>query len=257
MAGNQHQSYITIDECITAYIDEAEQSIHKYYKLWQLAFRGLTELGLDFFYVVKSVKLPVLANLTVPLPPDYLNYSKIGVLNSNGEIVPLMYNSKLTTYSDLQPTRLQQTQDNTLFNYYFANSTIWYNYWNGDTFDNLYGIPSGGPFVGNFKIDNANGVILLNENFAYSYLMIEYISSPKEGQPYYLPIQFKEALIAYLRWKDIISIPSSRRGNLGDKRDRRHEYYNERRLAIARWRPIDLESNYEQNLRNQRLTVKG
>ena len=98
MAGNQHQSYITIDECITAYIDEAEQSIHKYYKLWQLAFRGLTELGLDFFYVVNPLNFRYLANLTVPLPPDYLNYSKIGVLNSQGEIVPLMYNSKLTTY---------------------------------------------------------------------------------------------------------------------------------------------------------------
>ena len=85
----QHQQWISIDEAITAYLDESEQSNHKYFKIWHLAFRGMTELGLDTFYLVKSVKLPVNANLTVTLPADYLNYSKVGVLNQQGEIIPM------------------------------------------------------------------------------------------------------------------------------------------------------------------------
>lgn len=251
-----HQAWITIDEAINGYIDESEQSNHKFFKLWQLAFRVMTDLGLDFFYQVKSVKLPVNPNFTVTLPSDYLNYSKIGVLNDVGEIIPLKYNDKLTTYAEFSPDRVQKTQDNTLFNFFTFNTPIWYNFWTGNSFTTLYGMPSGAPFVGNFKVDNANGIILLNESFSYDYLMVEYISAPQQDQQYYIPIQFKEAMIAGLAWLDIRSIPSSRRGNLGDKRDRRREFYNQRRLGWARYRPLHLEEAYEWHLANMRLTVK-
>jgi hypothetical protein len=251
-----HQSWIKLEECINDYIDESEQNIHKYFKLWHLAFRGMTELGLDFFYQVKSIKLPVNANLTVNLPPDYLQYTKVGILNSKGEIIPLSYNNKLTTYADQLPDRIEKTQDKSLWTWYDFNNLIWYNYWDGQNFTNLYGIPSGAPFVGNFKIDTANSIILLDECYTWDYLMLEYTSSPQEGGEYYIPIQFKEALISYLRWKDIISIPNSRRGNLGDKSQRRHEFFNDRRLAIARWKPISLEEAYEWSMQSQRMVVK-
>lgn len=248
-----HQQWIPLDECIYAYLDESELGIQKYYKCFQLAFRCMTNLGLDFFYQVKSVKLPINANMTVTLPPDYLNYTKIGVLNSVGEIVPLNYNQKLTTYADLLPTRAQQTEDNTFFNVEF-NSPIWYNFWLDGTFQNLYGLPSGAPFVGSFKIDAANGVILLNEFYQYSYLMLEYIASPKEGETYYVPIHFKEAIIAFLAWKNA-KIGAGRyawriEGNY------KAEYYNERRLARARWSPTYIYEAYQANQETTRLTIK-
>lgn len=252
-----HQQWISIDEAINSYIDESEQSNHKFFRLWQMAFRLMTDLGLDFFYQVKSVKLPINPNFTVTLPSDYLQYSKIGVLNDVGEIIPLKYNDKLTTYAEFSADRIQKTQDNTLFNFFTFNTPIWYNFWTGNSFTTLYGMPSGAPFIGNFKIDNANGIILLNENFSYDYLMVEYIAAPKQDQQYFIPIQFKEAMISGLAWLDIRSIPSSRRGNLGDKRDRRHEFYNQRRLGWARYRPLHLEEAYEWHLSNMRLTVKS
>ena len=88
--GAQNRQWILLDECINAYLDESEQGNHKYFKCWNLAFRAMTELGLDFFYTVKSVKLPVNPNLTVSLPEDYISYTKIGVLNNQGEIIPLI-----------------------------------------------------------------------------------------------------------------------------------------------------------------------
>lgn len=253
----QNRQWISVDECINAYMDESEQGNHKYFKLWNLAYRALTELGLDFFYSVKSVKLPVNANLTVTLPADYLNYTKVGILNAQGEIIPLSVNNNLTTAFDMQPSRLSQTQDPTVFTGYSPQGIVWWNYWNGYGLSNLYGLPSGSPFVGNFKIDNKNGVIVLDENFMFDYVMLEYISSPQQGQDYYVPIQFKEAVVSYLRWKDIISLPTSRKGSLGDKRDRRADYYNERRLAIARYDAVNLSDLYEWQLKNQRLGIKG
>lgn len=254
---SQNRQYIGIDEVINGYLDRSEQSNHKFFKCWHICFDGMTQLGLDFFYHIKSVKLPVNANLTVTLPADFLNYTKIGVLNSVGGIIPLSYNSTLTTAFDLSSTRLEQTQDDTLATLWQANSPIWYNYWDGGSYTTLYGVPSGSPFVGNFKVDNANGVIVLGENFSYEYVMLEYVASPQEGGEYYIPIQFKEALMWYIAWQDIAMMPNSRKGTLGDKEQRRRNFFNERRLGHARWKPVDLIEAYEWSLQNQRLTVKS
>lgn len=253
----QNRQWIILDECITDYLNESEQSNHKYFKLWHIAFRALTELGLDAFYLVKSVKLPVNANLTVTLPPDYLSYSKVGVLNQQGEIIPMGVNDKLTIAFDLSPTRVQQTQDDTIPTQYNNQGVWWYNYWNGYSYGNVYGLPSGSPFIGNFKIDNANGVIVLSHNFSYEYLMLEYTASPKEGGEYYVPIQFKEAVIAYLRWRDIISIPSKTHVNNANVQMRRHDFFEARRLAVARYDPVRLPDLYQWSLENQRLCVKA
>jgi len=253
----QNRQWILLDECITDYLTESEQGNHKYFKLWNLAYRGMQELGLDFFYSIKSVKLPINPNYTVTLPADYLKYSKVGVLNNQGEIIPLSVNNNLTTAFDMQPSRVSQTDDPTVVTGYSPQGIVWWNYWNGYGLSNLYGLPSGSPFVGEFKIDEKNGVIVLGQYFSFEYVMLEYVAVPVAGGEYYVPMQFREALIAYLRWKDIASLPPTRKGGLGDKRDRRAEYYNERRLAIARYDPVNLSDLYEWNLQLQRITVKG
>jgi hypothetical protein len=253
---NTHQQYVSLDTVINLYLDRSEQSVHKYYKCWQIAFSGMEELGLDFFYQIKSVKLPVNANLTVSLPDDYLNYSKVGVLNSQGEIIPMGYNNKLTTFADLQPNRIEKTQDNTITDLIQFNTPIWYNYWNNGAFSSLYGLPSGSPFIGSFKVDNHNGVILLSENFGYEYIMLEYVASPKQGEEYYIPVQFKTALMWYIAYNDIAMLPNTRKGTLGDKEQRKRAYHNERRVANARYRPVDLQSAHQWSMEQQRLTVK-
>lgn len=253
----QNRNWITLDECITSYMDEAELSNHKYFKIWHLAFRALTEMGLDAFYFVKSIKIPVNANLTATLPADYLQYSKVGVLNEQGEIITMGINNKLTVAFDLSPNRLTQTQDSTIPTEISEQGICWYNYWNGYAYAPFYGLPSGAPFIGSFKIDNANGVIVLSENFSYPYVMLEYTASPVPGGDYYVPIQFKEAVIAYLRWKDKISIPVKSHMDNSNIGMRRHDFFNERRLAIARYDPINIPDLYQWNLESQRLTVKS
>jgi hypothetical protein len=256
-----HLQWITMDEVVSAYIDRSEQSVHKQFKLWHIAFDGMKELGLDFFYTIKSLKLPTNANLTVNLPADYLNYTKIGVFNDRGEVIPLYYNEKLTFFADQQTDRKTDTEDATLGNLFINNAfggLIFSNFWDGNNFCQLYGVPSGAPFIGSFKIDNDAGVIVLSEGFFYPYIVLEYIASPKPKQgTYFLPFQFKEALIAYMGWKDVQFLKSTTHVSLGDKEQRKRDFYNERRLARARYKPFHLEQAYEESLRNQRLVVKA
>lgn len=255
---SQERGYITLDSVINDYIDESDQSLSKYAKLYNIAYRGMEQLGLDFFYKIRSIKIPVdKINYTAQLPNDYLSYTKIGVLNQKGEIVPLKFNNKLTFFADQLPDRVEKTQDNTLVDYYQQNVPIFYNYFDGYGFSNIYGLPSGSPNVGSFSIDETNGVILLNETFYYDYVMLEYLSAPNPEEKYMIPMVFREAMIAWLAWKDIASMPSTRKGNLGDKRDRKNNYFNERRLAMARFKPLYLSDAYQWNLENQRMTVKS
>lgn len=252
----QHQPYINVDSVINDYLLESEQSISKYYKIFHLAFRGFEDLGMDFFYRVKSVKLPINANLTVTLPADYINWTKVGILNNLGEIIPLYYNDKLTTYADLSPDRIQRTQDDNIFAWADWGVNTWCNYWNGYAYINIYGVPSGAPFVGSFKVDTENGVILLNERYQFDYLMLEYVSSPVQGQEYYIPMQFREALIAWITWKDGKAKTVRSHMQLGSNRDNKSEYYNERRKAIARWKPIRDYDMYQTSQEMSRLAVK-
>ena len=255
---SQIRNYITLDSVINDYIDESDQSIHKYAKLYNIAYRGMERLGLDFFYKIKSVKIAVdTTNYTVKLPNDYISYTKIGVLNAKGEIIPLKFNSKMTFFGDMMANRQELTDDNTLVDWYQQDIPIFYNYWDGYGFTNIYGIPSGSPNVGSFNIDDDNGVVLLNQNFYYDYLMIEYLSSPDPQQQFMIPLHFREAMLAWLAWRDIANMPNTRKGALGDKRERERNYYNQRRLANAQFKPLYLMQTYEWNLENQRMTVKG
>lgn len=253
---SENLSYIPLDGIVTDYLNEAQLSNHAYFRIWHLAFRGMEDVGLDAFYKVQSVKLPINANLTVTLPANYLQWSKVGVLNNRGEIIPLNYNDNLTTYADLLPTRLEQTQDDTLGTS-SAGNACWYNYWNGGAYTNIYGVPSGQPFVGGFKVDTQNGVILLNEDFEYEYLMLEYIASPQMGGEYYVPMQFREVLISWLRWKDIQSIPAKTHVANSNVGMRRADYYNDRRHALAKWKPIRRSEAYQSSQEMTRLAVKS
>lgn len=251
----QRQPYISLDSVVNDYLLESEQNMNKYYKVWHLAFRGFEQLGIDFFYRIQSVKLPINENFTVTLPADYLNWTKVGILNNRGEIIPLYYNDNFTTYADLLPDRVAKTEDERTGVENWGNG-VWANYWTGTAYSNVYGVPSGEPFVGQFKVDTENGVILLNERFNWQYLMLEYVSSPKEGQEYYLPVHFREALIAWLFWKDSNAKSIKSHMALGNKRDWRHEFYNERRNAIARWKPIRKQEIYQAAQNQTRLAVK-
>lgn len=253
---SQHQSYITLDSILNDYLMESEQSVNKYVKLFHEGFRGMEDLGLDFFYTIKSIQLPVNANFTVTLPADFSNWTKVGILNGRGGVMPLWNNENLTSYADLLPNRVEKLQNPQLLTDW--NTNTWCNFWNGSCYSNVYGVPSGAPFVGSFKIDAPNGVVILNENFYWDNIILEYVSLPQqsETQDYYIPMQFREAMIAWLWWKDKKAVNIAK-GQVGIHRSLREEFYNERGKAIAKWRPIRYSEIYQTSQEMTRLAVKS
>ena len=253
---SQNLAYIQLDTVIKDYMVQASKSQNDYFRLFHIAFRGLEDLGMDFFYHVQTMKLPINPNMTVTLPGNYIQWTKVGILNHRGEIIPLYYNEKLTTFADLWPNRTTVTKGEPNFGCGDFGNGTWCNFWNGGAYINIYGVPSGAPFVGDFKIDTVNGVILLNENFKYDYVMLEYVASPNEGGEYYLPVQFREALIAWVAWKDIQSLPVKTHVDNNSVGSRRHDYYVERRNAIGKWKPVRIYDIYQTHQEMTREAIK-
>jgi hypothetical protein len=249
---SSHQQFITLDSCITDYLTESEQSNQKYFKLFHLAFRGMDELGIDFFYQVRTAKIPVETNKTVKLPSDFINYTKVGVLTSQGQIAPLSYNEKFTNYASLDPNRVSKVSG---ADGYSAQSNIWYNYNSGSGFDNLYGLP-GGNTIGKFKLDSAAGVIILNVDFEYDYVMLEYVAAPKDDQEYFIPRVFREAMIAWMAWKDS---PSNPKGHysVNNKAALRHEFFEARRKGRDKYKPFQIGHEYDSIAEQQRTSIKS
>jgi hypothetical protein len=256
MATN-HLPYITLDSCLLDYLMEAGKSNNDYMKAYHIAYRVLEQMGVNHFYQVIDVKIPVNANKTVTLPENLINLIMAGRLNSKGEIIPLWHNDKLTTFAGLNPNRLTETQDDsTIGTSADSSSNPNWGYWNGWAYTNIYGTPSGQPFAGSFKVDFHNGVILLDETYQEDYLMLRYVASPQEGQDCYIPVQFREALVAWLWWKDGKAKSIRTHMQLGAARDAKHEFYNELKNAIAAWKPSTIYEKYQIHQESARQAIK-
>ena len=59
------------------------------------ALRGIREMGFDMLKVVRSLKLSVSSNNTVTLPDDYVDWTKVGVVGSDGLIYVIGENTKI------------------------------------------------------------------------------------------------------------------------------------------------------------------
>lgn len=228
-------SWVTIDSVISDYIGEAELSMSQYYKLWNIAFMGMEDLGLDFFYEVKTVKVPLNPNGTATMPPN-INWIKVGIFDINGGFLPLWYNQNLTSYASLNPNRKSLNNNGGLMNgldsFYSISSPYFYNYYGG-------GVLFGNSWLGgSFNVDEKTGIILFDNWTNISEVAVEIMCAPKADEDYYIPLVFRFALLEWIGWRDIKNLPNGRRSNQGKISDRRHDYYNARRVAASRYKPF-------------------
>lgn len=66
--------------------------------LRNFALRGVREIGFDLGKKIKSLKLPIASNNTVSLPNDFVDISKLGIVDSDG-ILRVFGNNKNINYS--------------------------------------------------------------------------------------------------------------------------------------------------------------
>jgi hypothetical protein len=249
--------YIELGEIIYQYMDQSKMTASEYRRLWPIAVRGVEELGLDVYAVPKTEKLLVNANKTVTLPSDYIAFSKVGVLNAYGEVATLRKNKELTAYRIEYSDRTSKNTDDSVGNTYRLQDLAYVNYFDGARYVNIFGAGAALNSPGEFDVDEDLGILYLDNDFNYDYVILEYFSSPSDDPNYKVPIQIRDALISYIAWKDIEYLPSGRKVTMGDKQMRRKEYYNQKRLARMRVNPVTPWDANELIRLSQKLVAKA
>jgi len=196
------QKYIPLKTAVSYFLDQYDKSIGDFDKCWILAFRALVELNLDISNEPVSVRLPVNGNKTVTLPSDYISWTKIGLLNNLGEVNTLKINNALSIFKDNNPNRLSQlTPDvQTSYNMIFG-IPFFLNYFDNGLYYNLFGVGGGLITYGDCRVDEKNGVIVLEPHFQYDHIILEYMSCPQKNGDYTIPIELQEAVIAFIEAK--------------------------------------------------------
>jgi hypothetical protein len=196
------QQYTPLKTIIAYLIDELDKSSGDFDRCWLLGLRCLTELTFDVSGETITVRLPLLGNKTVPFPADYLSWSKIGILNNNGEVNTLKINNSLTTFRDNNPNRLDKlTPDitDTIGNQ--ALVPFYSNFYYGGGCYQLFGLGNGIITYGEVKVDEKNRVFIFPPDFRFDSIILEYISSPEKNSDYQVPTCLQEAIISFCKWK--------------------------------------------------------
>jgi len=184
-------------------LDECNKSQGDRDKYWILAFRGLVDLMFDISAHPVTLRIPVQPNMTVPFPPGCISWTKIGILNNNGEISTLRINNALTTWKDLNPNRLVDlTPDITDSLPTLIQSPFYLNYFYDGVYQPLFGVGGGLIQYGDCRVDDENRIVVLQPDFKYSSILFECIYSPKRDGDYKVPLLLQECLIAFIKWKD-------------------------------------------------------
>jgi len=171
-------------------------------KVWLVGLRALVDLNYEFGAEPRTVRLAVQRNKTVPFPADCLSWSKIGLLNTNGEMVTIKINNGLTTFRDTNPNRIQDLTPNINNSVTALTGTpLFLNYYYMNSYYNLFGLGNGLIQYGECTVDDANQVVVLSPHFKYDSIMFEYISSPLKNQDYMVETALQEAVIAFIEWK--------------------------------------------------------
>lgn len=249
--------WVSLAEVIYQYIDQAKLTSAEFRRLWTIGVRGVEEIGMDVHSTKKTVKLLVNSNKTVNLPSDYIGLSKVGIFNAHGEVATLRRNGQLTSYKIDQSDRTSSNTDTSDIDTFRLQDMAYVNYYDGARYVNVFGAGSLLNSAGEYDVDEEQGILYLNNEYTFTYVVMEYFSSPADDVDYKIPFQVKEAVLSYIAWRDIEMLPNGRRVTMGDKQLRRKEFYNQKRLANLRINPVTPWDANEVIRMGQKLVAKS
>lgn len=167
----------TIVESVLLDIGENTKT-NLYPRFLNWALKAVREINYDIVAEIKTVKLTVLPNNTVPFPDDYVNYCRLFILKEN-RVFLLSKNNEIPLFdeqSNNQTTVYIDRNPNVRPNNYFYNRDR-----NGYNIDEThYGFGNGHNPFGHYRIDNKKQRFVFDSNFTEEEIVLEYITNGLE-----------------------------------------------------------------------------
>lgn len=246
-------STISVKQLVAEFLNSKDEGSDRFRRLLRIAtLKGVREFNMDISGRMRTQLLSITANHTVPYPDDYLDYSMIGIVNSNGEAVPLKVNPNVQpvkqAFLAAQDAIVQvPTIPNAIDILDAPNMPFfWLNYsWGGDWM-HLYGLGGGSATVGEFTVDDNARCFLINPHFHYDSVLVEYLTNGYDcGCNDYMIDTFASiAFDAWLRWQD--AIDQRKKASISEVEYLRRQFGAEKmkaklRLNQARVREMQVE----------------
>lgn len=259
--GSSITQYVPLRDVVNLYLESAKKNDSDFLRMWRLAFRGFIQMGFNAFWQVKTIKLVLLPNQTAKFPNDYMQWIRVGVVNSSGELQILNINNSLTTLADTSNQRLSKiaSQIGAVGNDLLSTDLSIGDLMTDGSYsaDADYGAGSKLLTAGTCRVDEANNCIIFDVNFAYKEVVFEYISSPEADMDYEIPIQFQEAMIAWLAWQDVQNTAPIFKGSAAGRQNAAMNFKNQLTLAKKMFKPFRLQEVELYFRESQRYAVKG
>ena len=221
-----------LDEVIREFYIErlgASQIDDRYPMFLQIAITGLRDLNYDIKTFVNTDVLPVNNNSTVTLPPDYVDYVVIGVVN-NGQISSLGLNqnqSPVAKDSCGDPTQSIPQETEGYFSTY--NSTSWTK--DGQYKGREFGYGGGGNSNGTYKVYKNLGYISL-QGFSGDSIVLRYITNLQKVNGNFMVDEYLvEAVKDFIWWT---YVRSKRSYDMGTKQMADNDYKRTKKQALIR-----------------------
>jgi len=258
-----------LKQIVADFLLSADLSDHAFTRIYHIGRRCIeNEFNLDIMGGFRTVVLDINPNKTVEIPTWCTKFSKIGLINEIGEIVPLKLNDQLNTYHGIyfnQTDRLAGLPRINNFSYSDAVPTgypygfglTYLNFYSGGTSFNLYGASGGTPTIGRYNIDIQNGIIVIDSKFPYSQVVFEGMTDgfDDETGDYMIPIDCAEAMVYWLRWQNMADLPKKYPASLC--KNARREYYNEKRKSKVRINPANITDLQNAERASWKLVAKA
>lgn len=229
------------------------------------ALRGVREMGFDMLQVVRSLKLTVDQTTdSVELPCDYVDWTKVGVIGSDGLVYVLGHNKNLNYAQKMKECgECEDREDSKTSTAGFStvggdgissgfDSYIFRNFVYQNNEGRLYGV-GGGSYYGEFRVNLDQNRIEIETNAGISEIVLEYIADEARSENPRVHVYAEEALRSYIYYK-IIERKSSVPAN--EKARARQEYYNERRKANSRIKSFTKEELLKTIRKNSKQAPK-
>ena len=196
--------YPTIQQAVIDFLsDKGVLDTENYLRYFKWAARALTKLNMFDIATFETVYLTINDVGVAVLPEDYIDYTKIGIRDSKGQVLLLGIND------DILINRATEC-GNPINDYYdtSSDSDILDGYYFVPFYDDDYGYTTlygltGGFAEGYYRIDRERRQIQFNSIIPQTTVILEYISSGiKTSGNTYVPRQAMEAVIAFMHWKD-------------------------------------------------------
>lgn len=225
------------------------------------------ELAIGLTAYLKSVKLDVNTTLNVvELPNDYIEYTKIGVLDNNCQVQVLGLNEKINfagTFAldgggevildadgieTLDAKSCTPTASTTDFTGIFFN-----NYYENFNNGRLFGLGGGNNARGYYRFNEMDNRIELNSQFSGDTIILEYIADESMTSDPQVPVEAEDFVRNYLYFRGI-----SRKNNVPVSEKQRAEMAvsNSMKMANFRFKMFNKQEASQQIYRRYQLAPK-